>query len=170
MQFDLGAEIVRALPRLRRFALSLCRNVDEADDLVQSTCDRALRAEGSFTPGTRVDAWLFRILRNLWLDRIRRRRHRGEEIDVEEVVDLVDPHGERPAEWRLLLDRVWPAIGELSADQREVILLVCVEELSYQEAAVILDVPVGTVMSRLSRARRKLAEGLGMQDGLGRCP
>ena len=157
MTFDLGRELVALLPRLRRLALALCRSAEEADDLVQATCERALASAERFTPGTRLDAWLFRILRNLWLDRTRRRATRGTEIDVDEAVGLADPAGGHAGEDRLFLGEVWAQVHALPPEQREVLVLVCVEDLSYREAAAVLDVPVGTVMSRLARARKKIA-------------
>jgi RNA polymerase sigma-70 factor (ECF subfamily) len=158
MTFDLGRELVTLLPRLRRLALALCRSADEADDLVQATCERALASADRFTPGTRLDSWLFRILRNLWLDGARRRATRGTEIDVDDAVDLADGTGGRAGEDRLYLGEVWALVHALPPEQREVLVLVCVEDLSYREAAAVLDVPVGTVMSRLARARKKIAD------------
>lgn len=158
MTFDLGEEIVGVLPRLRRFALGLCRSSDEADDLVQAACVRALAARESFAAGTRVDSWMFRIIRNLWLDRLRRRTTRGTEVDVTEQIDLADPSTGARAEDRVLLAEVWAAIHDLPPEQREVMLLVCVEDLSYREAADVLEVPIGTVMSRLARARKKIID------------
>ncbi|MFC3127504.1 RNA polymerase sigma factor [Pseudoroseomonas globiformis] len=149
------------LPRLRRFALGLCRSPDEADDLVQAACERALTAslpsEGLASP----EAWMFRILRNLWLDRMRRRRTRGEEVDVETRHDLPAMGAELAPARRIALRRAAVAIGELPEEQRSLMLLVCVEELSYRQAAEILDLPIGTVMSRLARARRTVAERVG---------
>lgn len=162
MPFDLGTEIVAVLPRVRRFALSLCRSAEEADDLVQSACERALAGADGFVPGTRVDSWLYRIVRNLWYDRLRRSRTRGTELDVDAVLDLVAPGASDEALQRRLLSQVWDVIGTLPPDQREVLILVCVEELSYREAAEVLEVPIGTVMSRLSRARRRVADAPGM--------
>ncbi len=162
MPFDLGTEIISVLPRVRRFALALCRSAEEADDLVQSACERALTAADGFVPGTRLDSWLYRIVRNLWYDRLRRRRTRGTELDVDAVTDLVAPGAGEQAQQRRLLAQVWEVVGTLPRDQREVLILVCVEELSYREAAEVLEIPVGTVMSRLSRARRRVAEAVGM--------
>jgi RNA polymerase sigma-70 factor (ECF subfamily) len=154
--------LVAFLPNLRRFAISLCRSRDLADDLVQAACERALAHADGFAPGTRFDAWMFRILRNLWIDHVRRLKTAGPEEDVDERHDLASGDGERDAESRLALQEVAEAIGNLSDDQREVLLLVCVEELSYREAAEALEIPIGTVMSRLARARRNLASATGI--------
>jgi len=160
MSFDLGEEIVALLPRLRRFALALCRSPEEADDLVQATCERGLAAAHRFTPGTRADMWLFRILRNLWLDRLRRRSTRGVEVEIDAAFDLAAPGAAGLGEDRRYLAEVAARIRTLPPEQRDVLLLVCVEEFTYREAAEILDVPIGTVMSRLARARRKIATAM----------
>ncbi len=155
-------QLVAFLPNLRRFAISLCRSREIADDLVQAACERALVNSHRFEPGTRFDAWMFQILRNLWIDRIRRQKTSGIPDAIEDRHDLVGSHGERDAEARLTLKSVSEAIAELPDDQREVLLLICVEELSYQEAADVLGVPMGTVMSRLARARKNLATATGI--------
>jgi RNA polymerase sigma-70 factor (ECF subfamily) len=155
-------QLVAFLPNLRRFAISLCRSRALADDLVQMACERALANEHRFEEGTRFDAWMFRILRNLWIDEVRKRKTAGPQEDIEDQVDLVGASGEREVEARLTLKSVAAAIDRLVEEQREVLLLVCVEELSYKEAAEVLGVPIGTVMSRLARARRNLAEAAGI--------
>jgi RNA polymerase sigma-70 factor (ECF subfamily) len=156
-------QLLVILPRLRRFAISLCKSRHVADDLVQSTCERALASADSFVPGTRFDAWMFRILRNLWIDTVRRQRTRGIE-EVDSFADIVGSSGEDEMEARLMLRSVGQAILDLPDEQREVLVLTCVEDLSYREAADTLGIPIGTVMSRLSRARRALAEAAGI-DG-----
>lgn len=164
----LAERLVAFLPNMRRFAIALCRSRDTADDLVQAACERALANPGSFEPGTRFDAWIFRILRNLWIDQLRRRRTAGHQEDVDGRADLAAPAAENEAEDRLALQAVARAIGELVMEQREVLLLVSVEGLSYKEAAAVLDIPIGTVMSRLARARRALAEVTGINADAGR--
>jgi RNA polymerase sigma-70 factor (ECF subfamily) len=153
MSIDVRLEIVALLPRLRRFARSLVGSAAEADDLVQSTCERALRAIDSWEAGSRLDSWLFRILRNLWIDDLRRRRG---EAPIDGAVELAGEDGRRIAESRLALEEVGLVISALPEQQREVLALVCIEDMSYREAAAMLDVPIGTVMSRLSRARQTL--------------
>ncbi len=155
-------ELVALLPNLRRFAIALCRSRDIADDLVQTTCEKALQARASYQPGTRLDAWLFRILRNSWIDQTRRQKTEGPRIDVADAHFLVGQDGERTTEARLALDATAKAIATLPDDQREVLIMVCVEDLTYREAADVLSVPVGTIMSRLARARRKLVDQLGI--------
>lgn len=154
--------LVAFLPNLRRFAISLCGSRVIADDLVQTACERALRSSGSFDPGTRFDAWMFRILRNLWIDHIRREKTAGPAEDISARLDLGVPSGEAAAHARMALADVAEAIGQLIEEQREVLLLVCVEELSYRDAAEVLSIPIGTVMSRLARARRNLARLTGI--------
>jgi RNA polymerase sigma-70 factor, ECF subfamily len=159
----IGKQLVAFLPNLRRFAISLCRSRDVADDLVQAACERALANAGRFEAGTRFDAWMFRILRNLWIDNIRKQSAAGPQEDIDQRHDIVGVTGERVVEASITLKRVAQAITELPDDQREVTLLVCVEDLSYREAADVLGIPIGTVMSRLARARKNLAEATGME-------
>lgn len=164
MSDEFGQQLIALLPNLRRFAISLARSRDVADDLVQTACEKALASRDSYAPGTRFDAWMFRILRNTWIDRTRRQRTEGVRIDIDDAHDLVGSDGSASAERRLMLSATAAAIAELPDDQREVLVLVCVEELSYRDAAGVLDVPIGTVMSRLARGRRKLSENLGIND------
>lgn len=146
--------IAGMLPRLRAFARSLARNPDAADDLVQTTCERALRAASTFKPGTRLDSWLFRIMHNAWIDGHRKASHQPQaDLDMSEIA-VED--GRRTTEARLMLTGVRQAIGRLPEDQRAVLVLVCVEDLSYRETAAVLGIPIGTVMSRLARARAAL--------------
>jgi RNA polymerase sigma-70 factor (ECF subfamily) len=149
-------ELIALLPRLRKFARALCRDDDEADDLLQGACERALSRPGSFTPGTRLDSWMYRIVQNLWIDRCRSRSGRGVAVPVEDVVDLVGSDGRNVTEARLTLAGVRTRIRGMPEEQRLVLALVAVEGLTYREAAEQLGVPLGTVMSRLARARRKL--------------
>ena len=155
-------QLVAFLPNLRRFAISLCGSRDVADDLVQAACERALASAERFEPGTRFDAWMFRILRNLWIDVVRRRKTAGVQEDMSEREDIAGASGEREVEARMTLRSVGEAITELPDEQREVLLLVCIEELSYRETADVLDIPIGTVMSRLARARKNLALSAGI--------
>jgi len=158
MPRPIGQELVALLPRLRRFALVLCRSPSLADDLVQSACERALANADHWTPGTRFDAWVFRILRNAWIDHLRRTRTEGMKEDVTAQANIVGDAGEEPMLSKLLLVEIQRMIDAMPSEQREVLLLVCVEDLAYREAAEILGVPIGTVMSRLARARRRLVE------------
>jgi RNA polymerase sigma-70 factor (ECF subfamily) len=149
--------MVELIPRLRRFAYALAGSKDEGDDLVQAACERALGRLDQFEPGSRLDSWMFRIVQTIWLDRGRRRRTRGAEIDPELVALSDHGAGARRAEDRLTLAAVRDAVAALPEDQRSVIALVAIDGRSYREAADVLGVPVGTVMSRLARARAKLA-------------
>lgn len=154
--------LIGFLPNLRRFAIALCRSREMADDLVQAACEKALAAEDSFQPGTRFDAWMFRILRNIWIDTLRRQKTAGISDDIADHEDIGTPSGEDAVIARMTLQNVSQAINQLPDEQREVLLLVCVEELSYKEAAELLEIPIGTVMSRLARARKNLAERTGI--------
>jgi RNA polymerase sigma-70 factor (ECF subfamily) len=164
MAKDISAPLIAVLPRLRRFALSLAGRRDVADDLVQISCEKALANAERWQDGTHFDSWMFRILRNTWIDHARRRKTEGKTEDVYEREDLAGLRGEVDIENRLMLQKVWEIIGTLPDEQREVLLLVCVEGLSYNEAAEVLEVPAGTVMSRLARARAKLAALSGIND------
>lgn len=167
---DFGARLVAFLPNMRRFAYSLARSRDGADDLVQAACERALAARSRFEEGTRFESWVLRIVRNLWIDRLRRDRTAGPTEDLSERDDLVGIGGEADVEARLMLTSVAEAILLLPDEQREVLMLTCVEDLAYKDAAEVLGVPIGTVMSRLSRARRRLAELAGINAEPDRSP
>ncbi|NUS70142.1 MAG: RNA polymerase sigma factor [Ensifer adhaerens] len=158
-----GERLVAFLPNLRRFAISLCRSRDVADDLVQAACEKALAGSDRFEEGTRFDAWMFRILRNLWIDQLRRQKTAGPTEEIEAQAELAVPSGEAGSEARMALKSVAAAIDGLVLEQREVLILTCVEELSYKEAAEVLGIPIGTVMSRLARARKNLAEAAGIE-------
>lgn len=158
MTDSIREEMVALLPRLRRFAYSLSGTLDDADDLVQASCERALARLDQFRPGTRLDSWMFRIIQTVWIDRMRAHSKRSMIID-DGIVNMI-PHDARiheQTEARGALDLIRKEIHVLTEDQRLVISLVAVDGMSYQEAADVLDVPVGTVMSRLARARKKLA-------------
>jgi RNA polymerase sigma-70 factor, ECF subfamily len=155
---DFDRDLVAILPRLRRYALGLCRSTAAADDLVQGACLKALAKAASWHPGTRFDAWMFRILRNHWIDGVRRNSVEGEFADSAASADALAPPTEGQLLDRLMLEQVKDAIAQLPSEQREVILLVCVDDLSYREVADVLNIPIGTVMSRLARARRRLLD------------
>lgn len=157
-------DLIASLPVLRRFALSLCKREDLADDLVQITAERAFKSRESYDPATRLDAWLFRILRNAWIDMTRRQKTQGSQIDVVDDPELISIDGRDVVESKISLNETEEALTNLPDDQRAVLLLVCVEGLSYAEAADTLDVPNGTVMSRLARGRVALAKQLGIKS------
>lgn len=160
-QTELQTELIRTVPRLRRFAYALTGNRTDGDDLVQATCEKALRNAAQFRAGTRLDSWLYRIAQTLWIDDRRRAKTRGTSVDPDEAV--LSDHGTSAAlpEDRIMLARVRRAMQALPEDQRAVLALVGVEGCSYKEAAETLEIPVGTVMSRLSRARAALLTQLG---------
>ncbi|RMC35694.1 RNA polymerase sigma factor [Paracoccus alkanivorans] len=155
--------LIAILPNLHRFALSLCRKHDIAEDLVQVSVIRALEARNRFDPETRIEPWVFRILRNAWIDMTRRGATRGTEIEIGSDIDPAGADGEKVTEARLMLNAVERVLEEMPEEQREVLILFCYEEMSYAEIAEILDVPRGTVMSRLARARLGLAKKLGIK-------
>jgi RNA polymerase sigma-70 factor (ECF subfamily) len=143
-------------PRLRRFAYGLCGSVDDADDLVQAAYERALQRLHQWRDGTRLDSWMYRIVQSIHFNRRRAERVRHDHLAslAEGVAEVVDPAQE--AEGQIALERVRQCVWKLSEDQRACLLLVVVEGLSYQEAGDVLGVPVGTVTSRLARARTTL--------------
>ncbi len=164
MSPSFAQDLIALLPRLRRFARSLTGTADTADDLVQAACERALRGQAGWERGTRLDAWLFKIAKNIWIDQIRRRRREGTAVPLEDAPEIEGSDGRKLAEARIELVKVEEAMQALTPDHREVLQLVCAEELSYGEAAQRLNVPVGTVMSRLARARIALAARLTAPD------
>ncbi|HEX9466402.1 MAG TPA: RNA polymerase sigma factor [Alphaproteobacteria bacterium] len=163
------AEMVALLPRLRRFARGLVGAPDQADDLVQAACERAIARIEQWTPGTRLDSWMFRIVQTIWLDERRAAKVRTGEgrIDAAEATDPeLSVDGVRRMEAHLTYDAVRRAIAKLPEEQRLVIMLVCVEGQTYKEAADTLGIPIGTVMSRLARARAGLTREIG-ESGAG---
>lgn len=155
------AEIVALLPRLRRFARALTGQVADADDIVQIAVERALMRIDQYQQGTRLDAWLFSIVRNAWIDEARSRQRRAKVFAAEELGAQVGNDGAAEAHARLEASDVWTAMGKLPEEQREAVALVCVEGLAYREAAEALGVPIGTLTSRLARGREALQQMLG---------
>lgn len=161
MSDEIRREMIVLLPRLRAYARSLTRAADTADDLVQQTCEKALRNIDSFQPGTRLDVWLFRIQRNAWIDICRARRPVVALDDLADAgTEIAGDDGRRTVEARLELGAVGRAMAGLPQEQQDVLSLVCVAGLGYREAAEALNIPVGTVMSRLNRARIALHKAL----------
>ena len=155
---QLQTGLIELLPELRRFAYSLTCDRDAADDLTQSALERALTKASAWDSSRPLKFWVFRIARNLWLDQLRAEKVRGNTEDIDdEGVDIAD---DRLAAMHTTqeLREVTDKMRELPEDQRAVLALVAVEGYSYKEAAELLDIPVGTVMSRLSRARKTLIE------------
>ena len=155
---QLQTGLIELLPELRRFAYSLTCDRDAADDLTQSALERALTKASAWDSSRPLKFWVFRIARNLWLDQLRAEKVRGNTEDIDdEGVDIAD---DRLAAMHTTqeLREVTDKMRELPEDQRAVLALVAVEGYSYKETAELLDIPVGTVMSRLSRARKSLIE------------
>jgi len=152
-------EMLALLPRLRRFARALARDAADADDLCQMTIEKALLARGSWQPGTRLDSWMYRIMRNAWIDTARARGRASETfVDAEAGAEV---GGDGGAEARVALGEVEAAMRRLPDEQREAVALVLVEGLAYKEAADVLDIPMGTLTSRLVRGRQALMLDLG---------
>ena len=158
---DFKAELMKAIPSLRAFAISLSGAVDKADDLVQETLLKAWANRESFTAGTNMRAWLFTILRNEFYTFFRKRRREVEDADGA-IAASVGVHPDQ--EGRLDLADMEIALRKLPVDQREALLLVSASDMSYEEAAEICGVAVGTIKSRVNRARNKLTELLGMNQ------
>jgi RNA polymerase sigma-70 factor (ECF subfamily) len=159
------SELVSLLPRLRRFAVSLTRNGPDADDLVQEPCIKAMANAQDWDRAQGLDRWVFRILRNHWISELRKRQVRlGQgHVDVHETEELVT---KTTAEHDLAARQVMGRLAGLPPAFSSALLLVAVEGYSYKEAAEILDIPQGTVMSRISRARALLADQLALVGGV----
>ena len=152
--------VVEAMPRLRRFCYALTGDLDRADDLVQETCVRALANAEQWQPGTRLDSWMYRIAQNFWFDQMRAKKSRGDVVDIDEMTHLSGTDGRDVVEHRQTLSLVSDRFATLPQDQQMLIGLVCFDGLSYKEAAETLKIPIGTVMSRLARARSALAQAI----------
>jgi RNA polymerase sigma-70 factor (ECF subfamily) len=151
---EVEVQLASLLPRLRRFAHGLARDAADADDLTQATAERILKARGAWQPGTNFAAWAYRVMRNLWIDMARSRQRRDRGRAVEEEGLSVGISGD--AETRVELGYLMRAMDHLPDEQREAVALVMIEELSYAEAAQVLDIPMGTLTSRLVRGRQAL--------------
>ena len=158
--------IEEQIPRLRRYARALTRHPERADDLVQDTLVRAIAKEHLWQPGTNLRAWLFTLMHNQYVNSVRRDIREGQTVEIDSISNglaaTTDPTSSRQ------LQELKRALGQLAEEQRQAILLVGLEGVSYEEAAVILNVPVGTVRSRLSRGRDSLRRLLDMPDRGGR--
>jgi RNA polymerase sigma-70 factor (ECF subfamily) len=153
--------MLATVPSLRAFAISLSGNVDRADDLVQETLLRAMANIDSFQPGTNMSAWLFTILRNLFRSEYRKRRREVEDADgsyAESLKSYPEQQG------RVEFEEFRTALSKLPADQREALILVGASGFSYEEAAAICDCAVGTIKSRVNRARNRLASMLAIES------
>jgi len=151
-------ELVGLLPRLRRFARLITRHREDADDLVQIAVERALVRADQWQPGTRLDSWMFRIMKNAWIDEVRARVRRSEVFAPEEAGEHVGVSNTEQQIDRLAVEK---AMSQLNDDQRLAIGLVLVEGLAYKEAAEALEIPIGTLTSRIARGRETLQTLLG---------
>ncbi len=149
-------EIEGCVPALRRYARALTHNPDRADDLVQDCLERAIRKRGLWRPSGSVRSWVFRILLNVHRNDLRRTRRPPLPLSLDDAMPGNEPAGPDVQPGRLALAETARAMQALPDEQREVLLLVAVEEMSYAEAAAVLSIPVGTLMSRLARARAAL--------------
>jgi len=137
-------------------ALALTRSQEEGDDLVQAGLERALSKTHLWQDGTRLDSWVFRIMQNIWYDQLRARKAQGHGVDPDVLETMPGEDVERQLEARSEVSRTRAALARLSEDQRAVVALVLIDGVSYRDAAQILEVPIGTIMSRLARARTAL--------------
>jgi RNA polymerase sigma-70 factor (ECF subfamily) len=151
---EVEGRLASLLPRLRRFAHGLARDAADADDLLQATAERILKSRDGWQPGTNFAAWAYRVMRNMWIDMARsaQRQNRGRAAEEEGL--SVGIGGD--AEAKVELGYLMRAMGQLPDEQREAVALVMIEELSYAEAAKVLDIPMGTLTSRLVRGRQAL--------------
>ncbi len=157
-------EMIGLLPRLRRFAVSLTRSFPDADDLLQDACTTALQSWDKYDPAQPLDRWMFRIIRNLWISEIRKRKVReGQgQVPAEEATELQTAD----ADDTLNAKQVQAKVSALPDDLAQPLMLVCAEGYSYREVSELLDIPVGTVMSRIHRARKLLVSALGNEEGI----
>ena len=159
---NIQEQIVALLPRLRRFARNLVRNPHDADDAVQIAVERALSRLDQWRSDARLDSWLFKILRNAWIDEVRSRARQAKIFMPEEQGEHI---GEASMEREIDRWTAETALMRLPEDQRLAVSLVLIEGLSYKDAAEVLEVPVGTLTSRLARGRETLQNLLRLPEG-----
>src|SRR5262245_20407768 len=158
---DFARLLEEQIPRLRRYARALARDVNRADDLVQSCLLRALAKQHLWQRGTNLRAWLFTILHNQHVNDVRHSAREGTSVELTEATGLTAESNALPS---LQLRDLERALAALAIEQREVILLVGLEGMAYEEVATVLNVPVGTVRSRLSRGRDQLRRLMGVEE------
>jgi RNA polymerase sigma-70 factor (ECF subfamily) len=150
-------KLVELLPRLRRFAYTLTSNRYDADDLVQAACERALTKKDLFKSDTKMDSWMFKIIHRIRIDMSRSSHSSRSESSFDEAYNSLEGgNSSNENENRIFLKQTMQAMQTMSEKERTLLALVCVDGRSYKETAEILSVPVGTVMSRLARARTRL--------------
>lgn len=159
---DTQEQLIALLPKLRRFARALTRAAADADDLVQVALERALTHLGQWQSGTRLDSWMYGIIKNAWIDEARARQRQGRVFAPAELGEHVADAASEAHIDRLSVEA---ALARLPEEQRLVVALVLVEGLAYKEAAAVLEVPIGTVTSRLARGREALEALLGGSPG-----
>lgn len=155
-------EIEDCVPALRRYARALTHDADRADDLVQDSLERAIRKRGLWRPSGSIRSWVFKILLNIHRNELRRQRRAPASLSLE-IPAAAEPAAPDVQSGRLALAETARAMQALPLEQREVLLLIAVEQMSYAEAAAVLSIPVGTLMSRLARARAALRHLTGTQ-------
>ncbi len=156
----LASDIAALLPRLRRFARTITFNREDADDLVQIAVERALNRGAQWEPGSRLDSWIFRIMKNAWIDEVRARIRRDTLFASEEAGEHVGDGSAEAHQQRMAIQK---AVSLLSDEHRLVVALVLVDGLPYKDAAEVLEIPLGTLTSRLVRARTALQQLLSDQ-------
>ena len=155
-------DLIALLPRLRRFARTLAQSAADADDLVQTACERAIRRIDQWQEGTRLDSWLFTMMRNLWISELRSRKVRLGEGHVE-ASEADELHTKVAGDDQMYGGQIMAMVRSLPEGYATTLLLVAVEGWSYQEAADLMEVPIGTVMSRMSKARQLMKDKLGVK-------
>lgn len=150
------------LPKLRRFALVLALNQADADDLVQTAIERALTRAHQFRAEARLESWMFKIMQNIWIDQKRSQARKGIHIDVDAINNMVGEDGRKTTAINAMMVEVRKSIVALPDEQRLVVGLILVEGQSYKDAANIIGAPIGTIMSRLSRARQAIMNDIGL--------
>jgi RNA polymerase sigma-70 factor (ECF subfamily) len=154
-------QLAALMPRLRRFAHALSRNPADADDLTQAAIERALRSKAQWREGTRLDSWCYRIMRNLWIDTARARSRKEKLEAPPEEAERVGDDPREAMDASLDLKRMMAAMELLPDEQREVVALILIEGFGYREVSEMLDLPIGTVSSRLVRGRTALLAMVG---------
>ncbi len=158
-------EITRVYPRLWRYCVAICKSREDGGDLAQAACLRAIEKQDQFEPGTAFDKWIFTIAKRVWLNELRSQKvRRGSGLILVEDADL--PDNKPSSETNIFAGEVLSEVMALPEAQRETVLLVYVEGFSYKDTAAILDIPIGTVMSRLAAARKTIASRFGEHGGV----
>ncbi|MEM8871608.1 MAG: RNA polymerase sigma factor [Pseudomonadota bacterium] len=152
---EFKSDLIRLLPRLKRFAMSLTRSAADADDLLQEACTTALHKWQQYDPSQPFDRWMFRVVRNLWVSEVRKRQVRQGQGQVP-AEDALELHVEDTTEEALTAQVVRSKVDGLPKELSQPLMMVCSEGYSYRETSELLDVPIGTIMSRIHRARKLL--------------